>query len=154
MATETGEKQQTKSRRGEANKSDDSGENQQEEQDQNQTQSKAKNQSSGDSGRREQAAARRESSAQEASQGSGRPRYVYNPSGAVQAALLRLATNWRATGSVHQAMAAYTEILVRYPGTGAAQAAAEDLVSLADALEKEGMFYSALAVLRKVEAYG
>ena len=153
MATETGEKQQTKSRGGDADREENGGD-QQEAQDKNQARSEAKTRSSGDSGQREQANAGRDSSAQGASQGSGRPRYAYNPSGAVQAALLRLASNWRATGSVHQAMAAYTEILVRYPGTGAAQAAAEDLVSLADALEKEGLFYTALSVLRKVEAYG
>lgn len=75
-----------------------------------------------------------------------------DPAGAARVGLLRLARNWRSTGNVYAAIYAYEQILSRYGGTAAASAASEELVGLAEDLEQQGMFYTALNVLNKVEA--
>ncbi|HZU13023.1 MAG TPA: hypothetical protein VFB58_09305 [Chloroflexota bacterium] len=77
--------------------------------------------------------------------------YVYNPSSAIQAGLINLATQWKETGAVYQAIHAYTEVLTRYPNTGAAAAATEGLLDLASKLEQEGRFYAALSIFHKLE---
>jgi hypothetical protein len=56
---------------------------------------------------------------------------VFNPRRAIPVGLLRLARNWSDTGSIYQAIHAYTEVLIRYPQTGAAEAATEELLVLA-----------------------
>jgi hypothetical protein len=80
------------------------------------------------------------------------PTYFYDPQGAARAGLLRLATDWKEAGSTYQAMHAYMEVLTRYPQTGAAAAATEGLVDLADRLQKQGRFYAALNIYDKLDA--
>jgi hypothetical protein len=79
------------------------------------------------------------------------PGEVFDPRGAARVALLRLARNWREAGSTYQAIHAYTQILIRYPGAGAASAATEELIELAEILERQGRFYSALNIFDKLE---
>jgi len=43
------------------------------------------------------------------------------------------------------------EIVQRYPGTGAARAATEGLLELAQTLEGYGMYYTALNIFRQLE---
>ncbi len=64
---------------------------------------------------------------------------------------LRLARKWRDAGAEYQAIHAYTEILVRYPGGGTANAAAEEMLELANRLEDEGRFYTALNIFERLE---
>jgi hypothetical protein len=78
--------------------------------------------------------------------------YFYDPQGAARAGLLRLATDWKEAGSTYQAMHAYMEVLTRYPQSGAAAAATEGLVNLADSLQKQGRFYAALNIYDKLDA--
>jgi tetratricopeptide (TPR) repeat protein len=77
-----------------------------------------------------------------------------NPTYAARAALLRMARQWRDTGSTHQALEAYEQILTNYPGTQVAAAATEELVQLAQMMEDQGQFHSALEVFKKLERYG
>jgi hypothetical protein len=76
---------------------------------------------------------------------------VFDPRRDIPVALLRLARNWSETGSVYQSIHAYTEVLIRYPETGAADAAVEELLLLADMLAKQGRFYAALNIFNKLE---
>jgi len=76
---------------------------------------------------------------------------VFNPKRAIQVGLLRLARNWSDTGSIYQAIHAYTEVLVRYPETGAAEAAVEELLLLAERLSQQGRYYAALNIFNKLE---
>jgi len=64
---------------------------------------------------------------------------------------VRLARRWSETGSIYQAIHAYTEVLIRYPQTGAAEAAAEELLMLADRLAQQGRYYAALNIFNKLE---
>ena len=76
---------------------------------------------------------------------------VFDPKLAAAVGFLRMARRWADTGSVHQAMQAYREILVNYPGTSVASAATEDLVALAESLEAQGQYYAALDIFRMLE---
>ena|SRR5690349_11778228 len=76
---------------------------------------------------------------------------VFNPRRAIPIGLLRLARTWSDTGAVYQAIHAYTEVLVRYPETGAAEAAAEELLILAERLAQQGRYYAALNIFNKLE---
>ena len=79
------------------------------------------------------------------------PGEVFDPRGAARAGLLRVARSWREAGSTYQAIHAYTQILIRYPGGGAASAATEELIQLAETLVQQGRYYSALNVFDKLE---
>ena len=83
---------------------------------------------------------------------AGSPNYLYDPQAAARAGLFRLASDWKEAGSTYQAMHAYMEVLIRYPQTGAAAAATEGLVDLANRLQKEGKFYAALNIYDKLDA--
>ena len=76
---------------------------------------------------------------------------VFDPRRDIPVGLLRLARSWSETGSTYQSIHAYTEVLIRYPQTGAADAAVEELLLLADRLAKEGRYYAALNIFNKVE---
>ena len=83
----------------------------------------------------------------------GRVRFgaVFNPTGAIPVGRLRLARSWREAGSTYQAIHAYTEVLARYPGTGAANAAVEELLDMAESLAQQGRYYAALGIFNKLE---
>jgi len=76
---------------------------------------------------------------------------VFDPRRAIPVGFLRLARNWSDTGSIYQAIHAYTEVLVRYPETGAAEAAVEELLLLAERLSQQGRYYAALNIFNKLE---
>src|SRR5215210_904315 len=76
---------------------------------------------------------------------------VFDPRRAIPVGLLRLARNWSDTGSIYQATHAYTEVLIRYPDTGAAEAAIEELLFLAEKLSQQGRYYAALNIFNKLE---
>ena len=76
---------------------------------------------------------------------------VFDPRRAIPVGLLRLARNWQEAGSIYQAMHAYTEVLVRYPQTGAADAAVEELLLMANKLSQQGKYYAALNIFNKLE---
>jgi TolA-binding protein len=69
----------------------------------------------------------------------------------VPVALLRLGRAAMETGNVYTAIHAYTQVLELYPNMGAANAAAEGLVEIAEAMEQEGKFYTSLNILRRLE---
>ena len=75
----------------------------------------------------------------------------FDPGRAIRVGLLRLARNWRESGSTYQAIHAYTEVLIRYPQTGAANAAVEELLVMADNLTRQGRYYAALNIFNKLE---
>jgi len=76
---------------------------------------------------------------------------VFNARHAIQVGLLRLARSWSEAGSIYQAIHAYTEVLVRYPQTGVADAAVEELLMLADKLAQQGRYHAALNIFNKLE---
>jgi len=76
---------------------------------------------------------------------------VFDPRRAVPVGLVRLARSWSDSGSVYQAIHAYTEVLIRYPQTGAAEVAAEELLILAERLAQQGRYYAALNIFNKLE---
>jgi tetratricopeptide (TPR) repeat protein len=76
---------------------------------------------------------------------------IFDPRRAVPIGLLRLARSWSDAGSIYQAIHAYTEVLVRYPRTSASEAAAEELLILADRLAQQGRYYAALNIFNKLE---
>lgn len=78
-------------------------------------------------------------------------RYEYDPAGEVRVERLRLARHWYQEGATQQAIAAYTDMMVRYAGMPAAAAAAEELLAMALFLEQQGKFYAVLDIFRKVE---
>jgi hypothetical protein len=79
------------------------------------------------------------------------PGRAFNPMGAIRAGHLRLARGWADNGSVYAAIAAYMDIVHRYPGSGAARAATEGLLELAQSLEGNGMYYTAQNIFRQLE---
>jgi tetratricopeptide (TPR) repeat protein len=93
----------------------------------------------------------RASERQPPEQRPGVPDEVFDPKPAIRVGLLRLARHWSDTGRIYQAIHAYTEVLRRYPGTGAAEAAAEELLIMADKLAYQGRFYAALNIFNKLE---
>lgn len=76
---------------------------------------------------------------------------VFDPRRAVPVGLVRLARSWSEAGSIYQAIHAYTEVLIRYPRSGAAEAAAEELLILAEKLAQQGRYYAALNIFNKLE---
>ena len=76
---------------------------------------------------------------------------VFDPQRAIRVGLLRLARNWQRNGSTYQAIYAYTQVLIRYPDTGAAHAAVEELLELAETLEQQGRFHAALNIFNQLE---
>lgn len=92
------------------------------------------------------------SSAPQSQRRSQKPTYYYDPQAAARTGLLQLAVRWKEAGAPNQAMYTFMEILNRYPQTGTAAAATEELVDLARQLENQGMFYAALSIYQKLEA--
>ena len=120
-------------------------------QDQPQGQDSAQNQSPQTSSEQESDAA----STRPVAESNGRPReavYHYDPSAVVRAELVRLGDDWQAAGGLYQAIVAYTEVLTKYPGSGAAAAATDGLVNIARQMKQQGRYYQALAIFRKLEA--
>jgi len=78
---------------------------------------------------------------------------VFNPRPAIQVGLLRLARSWSEAGSIYQAIHAYTEVLVRYPETSAADTAVEELLLMAEKLSRQGRYHAALGIFNKLEQF-
>ena len=78
-------------------------------------------------------------------------RHSYDPLGEVRVELLRMARHWQEAGAVHQAIAGYIDMMVRYAGMPAAAAAAEELLGMTAGLTQQGKVYTALDIFRKVE---
>lgn len=76
---------------------------------------------------------------------------LFSQDGAIRVAQLRLARNWSESGHLYAALSLYSQLLSRYPGSGVADAAAEELLELADRFEQQGHYYAALKLYRKVE---
>jgi hypothetical protein len=76
---------------------------------------------------------------------------VFDPRASIQVGLLRLARSWSDTGSTYQAIHAYTEVLIRYPGSAVADTAVEELLLLAEKLAQQGRYYAALNIFNKLE---
>lgn len=76
---------------------------------------------------------------------------VFNAKTAIQLGLVRMARSWSETGAIYQAIHAYTEVLIRYPQTGAAEVAAEELLLMAERLAQQGRYYAALNIFNKLE---
>ena len=79
---------------------------------------------------------------------------VFHPRRAIPVGLLRLARDWSDAGSIYQAIHAYFEVLIRYPGTQAAEAAVEELLTLAERLTQQGRYHAALNIFNKLEQLG
>ncbi len=104
-------------------------------------------------GRGETGLARRDDGRQPSQAGRRRAEMgeVFDPRTATGVALVRLARNWHRAGSTYQAIHAYTQVLIRYPGTGAASLAVEELLELAETLEQQGRFHAALNIFNQLE---
>lgn len=79
------------------------------------------------------------------------PDFVFDPHGAIRVGMLKLARNWASEGHVYSAINTYREVLTRYPGTGVADAAVEDMLELAGTLEERGMYFTALNLFHTME---
>jgi tetratricopeptide (TPR) repeat protein len=84
---------------------------------------------------------------------SGRTNYHYDAIAATRAGLIRLASSWSEAGAPFQAIRIYTQVLDRYPNSGAAVAAAEELLALAERLQEQGMYFTAAGILDKLYQY-
>jgi tetratricopeptide (TPR) repeat protein len=102
-------------------------------------------------GNRERAVARRQVQRQRPPARRLEPDEIFDPRGAVPVALLRLGNSSLVSGSIYTAIYAYTQVLERYPDTGAANAATENLLRLAAMLQDQGRFYTALNILNQIE---
>ena len=104
-------------------------------------------------GRGETGLARRDDGRQASPAGRRRAEMgeVFDPRTATGVALVRLARNWHRAGSTYQAIHAYTQVLIRYPGTGVANLAVEELLELAETLEQQGRFHAALNIFNQLE---
>lgn len=76
---------------------------------------------------------------------------IFDPSAAIRVERLRLARRWRDAGQVYSAIYAYTQVLERYPGSGAASAATEELLDLAKSLADNNLYYTALNIFNRLE---
>lgn len=79
------------------------------------------------------------------------PGAVFDPHRAIRVGILRLARDWADEGHVYSAINTYRMVLRRYPGTGAAAAAVEDLLDLARYLQRNGMYFTALNIFNTLE---
>jgi tetratricopeptide (TPR) repeat protein len=79
--------------------------------------------------------------------------YQFDAIAASRAELIRLAASWSMAGAPFQAVRIYTQVLERYPNSGAAVAAAEELVNLAETLQQRGMYFTAAGILDKLYQY-
>ena len=95
------------------------------------------------------AAAPRPRQLQRAAPAPRRP--TFDASRAAQTGLLNLAWSWQQAGAPIRAINAYMQLLCRYPGTDAADAAVADLVELSDRLAQQGQFHIALAIYEQLE---
>jgi hypothetical protein len=80
-----------------------------------------------------------------------RPRMPFDPEAYAQTGLLNLAYSWQQAGASVRAIHTYMQVLIRYPGTSAADAAVADLVEFADTLAEEGHFHTALSIYDQLE---
>jgi len=76
---------------------------------------------------------------------------AFDPLRCAQAAMLNLAWSWQEAGSPIRAIHTYMELLCRYPGTPAADAAVADLAALTSKLAEEGQFHTALGIYEQLE---
>lgn len=76
---------------------------------------------------------------------------VFRASAAIRVERLRLARRWREAGMPYSAIYAYTQILERYPDTGVANAAIEELLDMAKELAEENKYYTALGIFNRIE---
>lgn len=88
---------------------------------------------------------------QASSSRSSRYPYSFDPLGTARVERLRLARRWRDEGSIYQALCTYADMMARYRDTPAGDAAAEELLEMASTLERQGMYYTALAVFSKID---
>jgi hypothetical protein len=70
---------------------------------------------------------------------------------AIRVGFLQLARNWADEGHVYSAINTYKMVLKRYPCSGVAAAAVEELLDLACRLEDCGMYYTALNIFNTME---
>lgn len=80
-----------------------------------------------------------------------RTRMAFDPGAYAQTGLLNLAHDWQQAGASVRAIHAYMQVLIRYPGTPAADAAVADLVEFAEVLAGEGHFHTALSIYDQLE---
>ena len=80
-----------------------------------------------------------------------RPRQAFDPQAYAQAGMVNLAWAWSQSGSPIRAIHTYMQVLSRYPGTPAADAAVADLVAIADLLAEQGQFHTALSIYDKMD---
>lgn len=76
---------------------------------------------------------------------------VFDPHAGIRVGLLQLARNWAEEGHVYSAINTYKMLLMRYPDTGVAAAAVEDMLNLATALQQRGMYFAALNLFNTME---
>lgn len=79
------------------------------------------------------------------------PGAVFDPHAGIRVGLLQLARNWAEEGHVYSAINTYKMLLMRYPDTGVAAAAVEDMLHLATSLQQRGMYFAALNLFNTME---
>lgn len=79
------------------------------------------------------------------------PSEVFDPGAASRVGLLRLGRHYQESGSIYGAIYAYSKVLERYPGRGAASAAVEEMVLMANDLMDQHKFYTALHIFDLLE---
>ncbi len=76
---------------------------------------------------------------------------MQNPVGAARAAMLRMAQSAQANGQVYHAIHTYNHLLEEYPNTEESRQAAEEMIALAQFLETQGMYHTALSLYERME---
>ena len=68
-----------------------------------------------------------------------------------QASKLRMGRAWQSVGMINQALSVYEQLLADHPDTTEARGAAESMLSLAQAFEREGHYHRAMDLYDKLE---
>jgi TolA-binding protein len=76
-----------------------------------------------------------------------------DPASAARAAMLRMAKSAQEKGLVYHAIHTYTSLMDQYPQTPEARRAAEEMIALAQFLEEQGMYHTALSLYEQLGQY-
>lgn len=76
---------------------------------------------------------------------------IVPPNPAARAAILRLAQDAQARGQIYHAIHAYNHLLGQYPATEESRKAVGELIGLAQFLEQQGMYHTAMSLYQQLE---
>ncbi len=79
------------------------------------------------------------------------PNALQDPAGAARTAMIQMAQSAQANGQIYHAVHIYDHLLEDYPNTQESRRAAEEMIALAQFLETQGMYHTALSLYERLE---